>query len=142
CRPTGLPQCWKVHVDFRYLCGAPENRQLPLYHAGAQSRRRQRRRRHRWARHRARPNFVVADLPGLIEGAHEGAGLGIRFLRHVERTRLLVHLIDTSEASDRDPIRDHEIICGELRAFSESLAAKPMIVVATKLDATTDRSRL
>src|SRR5207245_9409417 len=86
--------------------------------------------------------FVVADLPGLIEGAHEGAGLGIRFLRHIERTRLLVHLIDTSEASDRDPIRDHEIICGELRAFSESLAAKPMIVVATKLDATTDRSRL
>jgi len=84
----------------------------------------------------------VADLPGLIEGAHEGAGLGIRFLRHIERTRLLVHLIDTSDASDRDPIRDYEIICGELRAFSESLAAKPMIVVATKLDATTDRSRL
>ncbi len=86
--------------------------------------------------------FVVADLPGLIEGAHQGAGLGTRFLRHVERTRLLAHLIDTSDASDRDPVRDYEIICGELRAFSETLAAKPVIAVATKLDATTDRSRL
>jgi GTP-binding protein len=86
--------------------------------------------------------FVVADLPGLIEGAHEGAGLGMRFLRHVERTRLLVHLIDTSDASDGDPIHSFEIINGELNAFSESLAAKPMIVVATKLDATTDRARL
>ena len=86
--------------------------------------------------------FVVADLPGLIEGAHEGAGLGIRFLRHVERTRLLVHLIDTSDANDDDPLHAFEIISGELRAFSDSLAEKPMIVVATKLDATTDRARL
>jgi GTPase len=86
--------------------------------------------------------FVVADLPGLIEGAHEGAGLGIRFLRHVERTRLLVHLIDTSDGNDADPVRAFEIISGELRAFSESLAEKPMIVVATKLDATGDRTRL
>ena len=86
--------------------------------------------------------FVVADLPGLIEGANQGVGLGTRFLRHIERTRLVAHLVDTSDASDRDPVRDFEIICGELAAFSESLAAKPMIVVATKLDATTDRSRL
>jgi GTPase len=86
--------------------------------------------------------FVVADLPGLIEGANQGVGLGTRFLRHIERTRLLAHLVDTSDASDRDPVRDFEIICGELAAFSESLAAKPMIVVATKLDATTDRLRL
>jgi GTPase len=86
--------------------------------------------------------YVVADLPGLIEGAHEGAGLGIRFLRHVERTRLLVHLIDTSDASDADPIHSFEVISGELRAFSDSLAGKPMIVLATKLDATTDRTRL
>jgi GTP-binding protein len=86
--------------------------------------------------------FVVADLPGLIEGAHEGAGLGIRFLRHVERTRLLVHLIDTSDTSDADPIHSFEIIKGELRAFSETLTEKPAIVVATKLDATTDRTRL
>lgn len=86
--------------------------------------------------------FVVADLPGLIEGAHEGAGLGIRFLKHVERTRLLVHLIDTSDATDADPIKSFEIINGELRAFSESLAEKPMIVVASKLDATTDLTRV
>jgi GTPase len=86
--------------------------------------------------------FVVADLPGLIEGAHEGAGLGIRFLRHVERTRLLVHLIDTSDTSDEDPVHSFEIISGELRAFSETLTEKPVIVVATKLDATTDRTRL
>ena len=86
--------------------------------------------------------FVVADLPGLIEGAHLGAGLGIRFLRHVERTRLLVHLVDTSDANADDPVRAFEIINGELAAFSESLVQKPMIVVATKLDATTDRTRL
>jgi GTP-binding protein len=87
-------------------------------------------------------SFVVADLPGLIEGAHRGAGLGTRFLRHIERTRILAHLVDTSDASDRDPLRDFEIICGELSAFSAALVAKPMIVVATKLDATTDRTRL
>ena len=86
--------------------------------------------------------FVVADLPGLIEGAHLGAGLGIRFLRHVERTRLLVHLIDTSDANADDPVHAFEVINGELAAFSESLMRKPMIVVATKLDATTDRTRL
>ena len=86
--------------------------------------------------------FVVADLPGLIEGAHQGAGLGIRFLRHVERTRLLVHLVDTSDANADDPVHSFEVINGELAAFSESLTQKPMIVVATKLDATTDRTRL
>ena len=86
--------------------------------------------------------FVVADLPGLIEGAHLGAGLGIRFLRHVERTRLLVHLVDTSDANADDPVHAFEVINGELAAFSESLTQKPMIVVATKLDATTDRTRL
>jgi GTP-binding protein len=81
-------------------------------------------------------------LPGLIEGAHTGVGLGIRFLKHIERTRLVAHLIDTSDASDRDPVHDFEVIEGELAAFSEKLAAKPVLVVATKLDATTDRARL
>ncbi len=86
--------------------------------------------------------FVVADLPGLIEGAHLGAGLGIRFLRHVERTRLLVHLIDTSDSNDDDPVHSFEVIKGELEAFSASLIEKPMIVAATKRDAITDHSRL
>ncbi len=86
--------------------------------------------------------FVVADLPGLIEGASAGAGLGIRFLKHVERTRLLAHLIDTSDATVDDPIHSFDVIEGELAAFSESLTQKPMIVVATKIDATTDRTRL
>src|SRR5246127_4985345 len=66
--------------------------------------------------------FVVADLPGLIEGASQGAGLGIRFLRHVERTRLLVHLVDTSDTAEMDPIKACGVIGGELAAFSESLA--------------------
>lgn len=86
--------------------------------------------------------FVVADLPGLIEGAHQGAGLGIRFLRHIERTRLIAQLIDTSDANERDPVRDFEIIQGELRAFSEELTKKPLFLVATKLDATTNRERV
>jgi GTP-binding protein len=86
--------------------------------------------------------FVVADLPGLIEGAHEGHGLGMRFLRHVERTRLLVHLVDTSDANVDDPIHSYEVITGELNAFSEKLTEKPLIVVATKLDATTETTHL
>ena len=86
--------------------------------------------------------FVVADLPGLIEGASEGAGLGIRFLRHVERTRLLAHLIDTSDTAEMDPVKAFEIIEGELAAFSGAMLDKPMIVVATKLDATTERTKL
>jgi GTP-binding protein len=86
--------------------------------------------------------FVVADLPGLIEGAHTGVGLGVRFLRHIERTRLVAHLIDTSDASITDPVRDFEIIEGELAATSAGLAEKTKLVVATKLDATTDRTRL
>lgn len=87
-------------------------------------------------------SFVVADLPGLIEGAHLGHGLGIRFLRHVERTRLLVHLIDTSDSTDDDPIHSYGVVAGELSSFNSLLAEKPVIVVATKLDATTDRTKL
>jgi GTP-binding protein len=86
--------------------------------------------------------FVVADIPGLIEGAHEGHGLGIQFLRHVERTRLLLHLVDVSEASGRDPKRDFDVILKELASFSEELARKPMFVVATKLDAAQDKKRV
>jgi GTP-binding protein len=86
-------------------------------------------------------SFVVADIPGLIEGAHLGHGLGIQFLRHIERTRLLAHLVDVSEATGRDPVTDFETVMRELHAFSEDLASKPMIVVATKLDAAQDPAR-
>lgn len=86
--------------------------------------------------------FVIADIPGLIEGAHEGHGLGIQFLRHVERTRLLAHLVDVSEFSARNPAEDFDIILEELRQFSTELVEKPMIVVATKIDACQDSSRI
>jgi GTP-binding protein len=86
--------------------------------------------------------FVVADIPGLIEGAHLGHGLGTQFLRHIERTRLLAHLVDVSESSGRDPVRDFEVVMEELASFSEDLAAKPMMVVATKLDAAQDAGRV
>jgi len=86
--------------------------------------------------------FVVADIPGLIEGAHTGHGLGIQFLRHVERTRLLAHLVDVSETTGRDPVHDFEIVMSELASFSEDLARKSMIVVATKLDAAQDPERV
>jgi len=81
-------------------------------------------------------SFVVADIPGLIEGAHTGAGLGAQFLRHIERTRMLVHVIDVSDASGRpDPVKDFEVIVGELSSFGAGLEDKPMIVVANKIDA-------
>ena len=86
--------------------------------------------------------FVIADIPGLIEGAHEGHGLGVQFLRHVERTRLLAHLVDVSEFSGREPVSDFETVMAELEAFSEELVRKPMIVVATKMDAAQDVSRV
>ncbi len=92
--------------------------------------------------HKIGRSFVVADLPGLIEGAHLGHGLGIRFLRHVERTRLLVHMIDTSDSTDADPVQSYGVVAGELSSFSSLLAEKPVIVVASKLDATTDRTRM
>jgi GTP-binding protein len=87
-------------------------------------------------------SFVVADIPGLIEGAHLGHGLGIQFLRHIERTRLLAHLVDVSEATGRDPVEDFETVMRELANFSEELAAKPMLVVATKMDAAQDPARV
>ncbi len=80
-------------------------------------------------------SFVVADIPGLIEGAHTGAGLGTQFLRHIERTRLLVHLVDVSETSGRpDPRHDFEVIVDELESYGAGLETKPMIVAASKMD--------
>src|SRR5467141_1106419 len=86
--------------------------------------------------------FVVADIPGLIEGAHEGHGLGDRFLRHLERTQLLLHLVDVSSSSGRDPVSDYEIINRELAAYDSQLAARPQIVVATKIDALDEPDRV
>jgi len=80
-------------------------------------------------------SFVVADIPGLIEGASHGAGLGTQFLRHIERTRLLVHLVDVSDASGRpDVVKDIEVITGELKSVGEHLEEKPTILVASKID--------
>jgi GTP-binding protein len=86
--------------------------------------------------------FVVADIPGLIEGAHLGQGLGAQFLRHIERTRLLAHLVDVSPASGRDPVHDFNVVMRELASFSEALAAKPMFIIAAKMDAAQDVSRV
>src|SRR6185312_3584279 len=79
-------------------------------------------------------SFVVADIPGLIEGAHAGAGLGTQFVRHIERTRVLAHLVDVSEFSGRDPVQDFAVISVELREFGSGLAEKPVVVVASKCD--------
>ncbi|MBM3751283.1 MAG: GTPase ObgE [Acidimicrobiia bacterium] len=94
-------------------------------------------------------SFVVADVPGLIEGAHEGHGLGMKFLAHLERTKVLVHVIDVSSFSGRDPVQDFEVIRNELKQFvgtgedvAESLAAKPQIAAANKIDALDDPARL
>jgi GTPase len=80
-------------------------------------------------------SFVVADIPGLIEGAHTGSGLGTQFLRHIERTRLLVHMVDVSDSSGRsDVIKDVEVIRGELASFGAGLEKKPTLMVASKID--------
>jgi GTP-binding protein len=86
--------------------------------------------------------FVIADIPGLIEGAHTGAGLGDRFLRHVERTKLLLHLVDVSSVSGRDAVSDYETVNRELASYNQDLATRPQFVVATKLDALDEPERL
>ncbi|HKY73574.1 MAG TPA: GTPase ObgE [Nitrospira sp.] len=87
-------------------------------------------------------SFVVADIPGLIEGAHEGKGLGIQFLRHIERTSLLLHLIDVSEGAGDEPLASFTIMREELTAYDPTLAKRPFAVVPTKIDAAGDESRL
>ncbi len=79
-------------------------------------------------------SFVMADIPGIIEGASEGAGLGHDFLRHIDRCRLLVHLVDASGSEGRDPVEDFEAICAELKEYSPELASRPMIVCGNKTD--------
>src|SRR5580658_1660471 len=86
-------------------------------------------------------SFVVADIPGIIEGAHEGRGLGIQFLKHIERTKVLVHLVDMSETG-RDPIHDFETLIVELASFDEDLAKRPMLVAASKMDVLFDPEKV
>jgi GTP-binding protein len=87
-------------------------------------------------------SFVMADIPGLIAGAHAGKGLGTRFLKHIERTRVLLHLIDVAEHSGRDAVEDYHTILRELESFSPTVAAKPMLLVASRVDAAGDGFRL
>jgi len=86
--------------------------------------------------------FVIADIPGLIEGAHLGHGLGTRFLRHVERTKLLLHLVDVSPGTGRDPVHDVEVINAELESYRENLAGRPQILVASKMDVAQEPDRV
>jgi len=79
-------------------------------------------------------SFVVADIPGLIEGAHLGQGLGIRFLRHIERTKVLVHIVDVSPYTERDPVRDYGVVMKELESFDPELCRRTMILAANKID--------
>jgi len=83
---------------------------------------------------RDHPPFVIADVPGIIEGAHHGAGLGLKFLRHVERTSLLLHLLDISNATQRDPVEDYIVLNRELSLFDPALAGKPQVVAVNKMD--------
>ncbi|MFZ3089686.1 MAG: GTPase ObgE [Nitrospirota bacterium] len=87
-------------------------------------------------------SFVIADIPGLIEGAHKGKGLGFQFLRHIERTSLLLHLVDISEAAAEDHVKDFEVVNSELRLYNPELLKKPMIVGANKIDAKGSGERL
>ncbi len=87
-------------------------------------------------------SFVMADIPGLIAGAHEGRGLGTRFLKHIERTRLLLHLVDVAENVERDPIEDYHVIMDELASFSPTVAKIPVLLVASRVDLAGDGRRL
>ena len=87
-------------------------------------------------------SFVLADIPGIIEGASQGAGLGHDFLRHIDRCRLLIHVVDVSGSEGRDPVADFEAICAELRQHSPELAARPMLVAGNKADIAQDRTGL
>jgi len=86
--------------------------------------------------------FVAADIPGIIEGAHTGAGLGLQFLRHVERTRVLLHVVDASGLSGRDPVQDLRAVREEVRSWNPEMLERPQIVAATKRDAVADEDPL
>lgn len=93
----------------------------------------------RWAE---KGSFAVADIPGIIEGAHEGKGLGLRFLRHIERTSFLLYMVDVSEWAPEEPVKSFEVMRQELAAYDEPITARSFAVVATKIDAAGDGARL
>ena len=86
--------------------------------------------------------FVIADIPGIIEGAHEGAGLGLKFLRHIERTSLLLHMLDLSETTQRDPLRDYEVLNREMALFDGALTRKEQVVAVNKIDLPGSKARI
>ncbi len=124
-RAGRIPERGQIHAHFAPVCGQAQDCRLSVHHARAKSR----------SCAGRRSDVCAGRYPGLIEGAHEGHGLGIQFLRHVERTRLLVHMVDVSEFSGREPGEDFEVILRELESFSPELVEKPMLVVASKIDA-------
>ncbi len=87
-------------------------------------------------------SFVMADIPGLIEGAHQGIGLGFQFLQHIERTRIFLHLVDVSDAADEDPVSQYKMISREIELYGKDISIKHHAVIATKIDAATDNKRL
>ena len=141
-RTGGIPERREIHSDFGDQRGPAEDCELSVHDTGTESGRGQCGRRHGRPRTELGRTFVVADLPGLIEGASQGAGWEYDSCATSNGRVCWLHLIDTSDTAEMDPVKAYEIIEGELAAFSEQLLEKPMIVVATKLDATTDRTKL
>ena len=126
---VGYPNAGKSTLISRISAARPKIADYPFTTLAAQPRR------GRGRRTADEVSFVVADIPGLIEGASAGAGLGTQFLRHIERTRFLVHLVDVSDFSGRpDPVQDYEVIIRELANFGAGLDTKPTVVVASKMD--------
>ncbi len=130
----GYPNAGKSTLISRDLGGAAQDCRLPFHHPRSQS----------WRGVAGRPSrqIVVADIPGIIEGAHQGAGLGLQFLRHVQRTSLLLHLLDLSELNDRDPVQDFRTLNRELSLFDSALAEKPQIVALNKIDTPEAKKKL
>ena len=123
---VGFPNVGKSTLLSVVIQGPAQDRQLPLHHPVPQS--------GRGVGRGRRQSFVMADIPGIIEGASEGAGLGHDFLRHVDRCRLLVHVVDVSGSEGRDPVEDFDAINAELKQYSPDLAERPQIVAANKVD--------
>ena len=117
-------QTLEIHIPFQSNKCPAENCQLPLYNIKSEPR----------CSGYSNGGFVIADIPGLIEGASEGVGLGHEFLRHIERTRVLVHIVDAASTEGRDPVDDIHKINKELEAYNPDIAARPQLIAANKID--------